>query len=47
MVGTVGTVGTIGRQHIYVWKGFCHYEPEWSPIQELVEVGVTYSQITA
>jgi len=51
MVGTVrllqsygSLVVTVGKQHMYVWQGFCYYKPGWSPIRELVAADVTYSQ---
>jgi len=33
-------------KHLYVWQGSLRtiYEPEWSPIRELVAAAVTYSQ---
>jgi len=44
MVGRVDTVVTsLGKQHVYVWQGFCYYEPGWSPIKELVAADVTYA----
>jgi len=39
----VGTFGTVVNKYIFC-KVFAHYEPEWSPIQELVAAAVTYSQ---
>jgi len=35
---------TVGKQHVYVWQGFCYYELGWSPILELEAVDVTYIQ---
>lgn len=23
----------VGRQHVYLWQGFCNYEPGWLPIR--------------
>jgi len=43
-VGTVGMIGTFGWQHVYVWQGFSHYGPRWTPIRELVAAAVAYSQ---
>jgi len=40
----VGKVVTVGKPHVYVWQVSHYYESGWSPIRELVEAGVTYSQ---
>lgn len=36
-------VGFVGNTCTYVWQGFCHYGPWWSPIRELVAAAIAYS----
>jgi len=38
--GKVVTVFMVGKQHEYVWQGFCYYELRWSPIWELIAADV-------